>query len=160
MADLRENLMSYMRSMGATEILESTKKHFCRKLEREFGDLLQFEDLLNNNKMFVLPESLSKGQLAREMVELSQQLENSNYPSKIKKIQQAGLYVRDAVRSNTIEMSWPPKPSELCESAVNLPAELGSFLYTLLPATQKSQQNITTASGALSILLGRTLYMA
>ena len=94
MADLRENLMSYMRSMGATEIFESTKKHFRRKLEREFGDLLQFEDLLNDNKMFVLPESLSKGQLAREMVELSQQLENSNYPSKIKKIQQAGLYVR------------------------------------------------------------------
>ena len=66
------------------------------------------------------------------MVKLSQQLENSNYPSKIKEIQPAGLNIRDAVRSNNIETSWPPKPSELCESAVNLPAELESFLYTLL----------------------------
>ena len=93
---------------------------------------MQFEDLLNNNKIFVLPESLSKGQLAREMVKLAQQLENSDDPCKIKEIQQVGLYIRDAVRSNNIEMSWPPKPSELCESAVNLPAELESFLYTLL----------------------------
>ena len=29
-------------------------------------------------------------------------------------------------------MSWPPKPSELCESAINLPAELDAFLYTIL----------------------------
>ena len=29
-------------------------------------------------------------------------------------------------------MSWPPKPSELCESAINLPGELDAFLYTLL----------------------------
>ena len=47
--DLREKLMIYMRSMGATEISESTKKHFRRKLEKEFSDLLQFEDLLNYN---------------------------------------------------------------------------------------------------------------
>ena len=29
-------------------------------------------------------------------------------------------------------MSGPPKPSELCKNAVNLPAELDAFLYTLL----------------------------
>ena len=52
MVDLREKLMIYMRSMGATEKTQSTKKHFRKKLEKEFGDLLQFEDLLNNNKRF------------------------------------------------------------------------------------------------------------
>ena len=36
--DFREKLMIYMRSMGATEISESTKKHFRRKLDKEFGD--------------------------------------------------------------------------------------------------------------------------
>ena len=132
MVDLRERLIIYMRSMGATEISESTKKHFRRKLEKEFGDLLQFEDLLDNNKLFVLPKNLSKVQLAREMVTLSQQLDNRDTPSKVKEIQQIGLYIRDAVLSNNIEMSWPPKPSELCESAVNLPPELDAFLCTLL----------------------------
>ena len=29
-------------------------------------------------------------------------------------------------------MPWPPKSSDLCESAVNLLAELDTFLYTLL----------------------------
>ena len=75
--------------MGTTEISESTKKHFRRKLEKEFGDLLQFEDLLNNNKLFVLPKNLpAKVQLAREMVTVSQQLGNRDTPSKVKEIQQ------------------------------------------------------------------------
>ena len=110
MVDLREKLMIYLRSMGATEIPESTKKHFRRKLEKEFGDLLQFEDLLNNNKLFVLLKNLSKVQVAREVVTVSQQLDNRDTPSKVKEIQQIGLHIRDAVLSSNTEMSWPPKP--------------------------------------------------
>ena len=132
MVDLREKLMIYVRSMGATEVPESTKKHFRRKLEKEFGDLLQFEDLLNNNKLFVLPKNRSKVQVAREVVTVSQQLDNRYTPAKVKEIQQIGLHIRDAVLSNNTEMSWPPKPSELCENAFNLPPEVDAFLCTLL----------------------------
>ena len=103
--DLREKLMIYMRSMGATEISESTKKHFRRKLEKEFGDLLQFEDLLNNNKLFVHPKNISKVQLPRELVTVSQQLDNRGTPSKVKEIQQIGLLIFDAVLSSNTEMS-------------------------------------------------------
>ena len=92
--------MIYMRSMGATKISESTKKHFRRKLVKEFGDLLQFEDLLNNNKLSVLPKNISKLQLAREVVTVSQQLENRGTPSKVNEIQQIGLVIRDAVLSS------------------------------------------------------------
>ena len=151
--------MSYMRSMGAIEILESTKKHFRRKLEKEFGDLLQFEDLLDNNKLFVLPKNVSKAQLAREMVKLSQQIDNKNTPSKIKEIQQSGLYIRDVVLSNNTGMSWPPKPSELCERAINLPAELDAFLYTLLAGNRKIPTEYPHRVRRLVTLLGRTLYM-
>ena len=63
------------------------------------------------------------------MVTVSQQLDNSDTPSKVEEIQ---LYVRDAILSNNTEMSWPPKPSVLCESAVNLQPELDAFLCTLL----------------------------
>ena len=58
--DLTDKLMIYMRSMGATKISESTKKHFRRKLVKEFCDLLQFEDILNNNKLCVLHKNISK----------------------------------------------------------------------------------------------------
>ena len=98
----------------------------------EFGDLLQFEDLQNNSKLFVLPKNLSKVQLAREVVTVSQQLDNRDTPSKVKEIQQIGLLIRDAVLSNNTEMSWPPKLSELCENADNFPPELDAFLCTLL----------------------------
>ena len=77
--DLREKLMIHMRSMGATEISQSTKKHFRRKLEEEFGDLLQFEDLLNNNKLFVLPKNISKVQMARDVVSVSLRLKARKY---------------------------------------------------------------------------------
>jgi len=63
--------------MGATEISESTKKTFLKKvIENDFGDLLQFEDLPNNNKVFVLSKNFSNAQLAREIVTLSQQFDN------------------------------------------------------------------------------------
>ena len=52
--------MIYMRSTGGTELSESTKKHFRRKLEKKFGDLLQFEDLLDNNKLFAHSKNISK----------------------------------------------------------------------------------------------------
>ena len=38
MIDLREKFIYYMRSMGATEIFESTMKHLRRKLETEFEE--------------------------------------------------------------------------------------------------------------------------
>ena len=124
--------MIYMQSIGATEISESTKKQFRRKLEKEFGVWLQFEDLLNNNKLFVFPKNLSKVQLAREVATVSQQLDNRGAPSKVKGIQRNGLHIRDAVLSSNTEMPWPPGPSELCQNAVNLPPELDAFLCTLL----------------------------
>ena len=43
--------MSYMQAMDVTEILESMNKHFRRNVEKEFGDILQFEDLIYNNKL-------------------------------------------------------------------------------------------------------------
>lgn len=60
MVDLKERLMSYMQAMDVTEILESMNKHFRRNVEKEFGDILQFEDLIYNNKLSVLPKNLSK----------------------------------------------------------------------------------------------------
>ena len=78
-------------------------------METELGDLLQFEDLLDNRKLLFYPKICA---------------------SQIKEIQQAGLYFRDALLPNISTISWPPKHVELCESAVKL--ELDAFLYTLL----------------------------
>ena len=67
--------------------------------------MLQFEDLLNNNKLFVHPKNISKVQLPRELVTVSQQLDNRGTPSKVMEIQQIGLLIFDAVLSGNTEMS-------------------------------------------------------
>ena len=131
MIELKEMLFTFMCSMGATQLTESSKKNFRRKLEVEFGDLLQFEDLLDNGKLFIIPNNLSKLSLAREVAQLSRELKN-NVSSGIQEIQKTSLSLREAVRSITAEYTWPPDPSQLCESAINIPDELKAFLYTLL----------------------------
>ena len=131
MIELKEVLFTFMCSMGATQLTESSKKNFRRKLEAEFGDLLQFEDLLDNGKLFIIPNNLSKLSLAREVAQLSRELKN-NVSSGIQEIQKTSLSLREAVRSITAEYTWPPDPSQLCESAINIPDELKAFLYTLL----------------------------
>lgn len=92
------------------------------------------------------------------MVNLSQQLDNRNTPSKVKEIQQVGLYIRDAVLSMNAEMSWPPKPSELCESAINLHAEPDAFLFTLLNGNTEIPTECPDRVSAWSTILGRILY--
>ena len=80
MVDLIEKLMSYMPSMGAIKILESTKKLFRRKLEQELDDLLQFKDLLDNNKLFILPKKrfkVSTGQRDGKVISANRQQEYS-----------------------------------------------------------------------------------
>ena len=120
--------------MGATEISESTKKHFGRKLENECGNLLQFEDLLNNKKLFILPKNISKVQLAREVVTVSQQLENRGTASKVKEMVWSSVMQFFQVILH--EMS--PRPSELCENAVSHPPELYIFLCTLLTSNTET----------------------
>ena len=66
------------------------------------------------------------------MVTLTQKLDNRDTSPKVKEIQQIGLDIRVAVLSNNMEMSWPPKPCELGENAVNLPPEQnGGFCFAL-----------------------------
>ena len=66
------------------------------------------------------------------MVTISQQLDNRDTSPKVQEIQQIGLHIRVAVLSNNTEMSWPPKPCEMCENVLNLPPELDAFACSLL----------------------------
>ena len=48
-----------MNEKGVSALKDSTKTHVRRKLETEFGGLLHFEDLLGNNRVFIIPDNLS-----------------------------------------------------------------------------------------------------
>ena len=47
-------------------------------------------------------------------------------------IHRAAIEIREAIQRTENKMSWPPRPSDLTESAQNVPKELDSFLQTLL----------------------------
>ena len=60
MVELYTLFTSFLKSQGVTEIKESTRTHFRRKLEGEFRETLDFEDLFGNKRVFVIPRSLSR----------------------------------------------------------------------------------------------------
>lgn len=52
-------------------------------------------------------------------------------------IHQAAVDIRDAIQRTENNMSWPPRPSDFAESAMNVSKELGSFLQTLLTGNKE-----------------------
>ena len=70
LTDLTQTMISYMKDLGIKETKESSKTHLRRKLEEEFGSLLQFEDLLGNNRVFIIPANFSQLQLAKDVARL------------------------------------------------------------------------------------------
>ena len=55
LTDLTPTMISYIKDLGIKKTKESFKTHVRRKLETQFGSLLQFEDLLGNNRVFIIP---------------------------------------------------------------------------------------------------------
>ena len=102
-----------MEELGANVIRESTKTHLRRKLKTEFKTLLQFEDLLGNNRLFVFPENLSRIQLAKEVAQLLEHQTLRSDPSRVEAIHQVALELRESILSTKDSMSWPPKPASI-----------------------------------------------
>ena len=60
LSELYALFTSFVNSQGELEILESTRPHFRRRLQKEFRSAIDFEDLHGNNRIFVIPKNLSR----------------------------------------------------------------------------------------------------
>ena len=89
-------MISYMKDLGIKETKESSKTYLRRKLQAEFGSLLQFEDLLGNNRAFIIHVNLSRLQLAKEVARL-QHLQCEGQASLIDDIRRVALELRKAI---------------------------------------------------------------
>ena len=101
--DLTQTMISYMKDLGIKETKDSSKTRLRRKFEAEFGSLLQFEDLLGNNKVFIFPANLSRLQLAKEVARL-QHLQCKGQTSLIDDIRRVALELRKAMCCKENEM--------------------------------------------------------
>ena len=141
LSDLSAKLMVLMNEKGVSAIKDSTKTHVRRKLETEFGGLLHFEDLLGNNRVFIIPDNLSRNHVARDLIglQLTQCKEKGSRPEEIRRV---ALELRKAIQSTgSEEMSWPPKASELNEDAIRIPEDVKLFLVTLLTGSSSYKPN-------------------
>ena len=131
MVELYTLFTSFLKSQGVKEIKESTRTHFRRNLEGEFRDTLDFEDLISGNKrIFVIPRSLSRLDLAKQVMESCDC--SSSTISSTEEIWKTALHLRETIQSQEIKASWPPQPCEVTENAVTIPHDLKEFLFTLL----------------------------
>ena len=55
-------------------------------------------------------------------------------------IQKAAADIRDAIGNEENKTSWPPRPSELNDSAIEVLEELSVFLYTLMTGNNDSSE--------------------
>ena len=132
LTEITQQLVLFMEELGANVIRESTKTRLRRKLKTEFKSLLQFEDLLGNNRLFVFPENLSRIQLAKEVAQLLEHQTRRSDPSRVEAIHQVALELRESILSTKDSMSWPPKPADLTEDAIEIPDNIRTFVSTLL----------------------------
>jgi hypothetical protein len=140
LSEMRELLLVYLTSLGVKECKPSTKKHIRRNIEAEFSELLKFEHLLDNTSVFLVPANLTPMEIARNIVSILTAAKDEGPSKKISNIQQAALDIREAIRNKEGKMSWPPRPSELNDSALDVPQELSAFLCTLLTGSKDSSE--------------------
>ena len=82
--------------------------------------------------MFVFPENLSRIQLAKEVAQLLEHQTIRSDPSRVESIHQVSLELGESILSTKDSMSWPPKPADLTEDAIEIPDNIRTFLSTLL----------------------------
>ncbi|KAK3749597.1 hypothetical protein QZH41_002778 [Actinostola sp. cb2023] len=134
-----------MMLLGTQEVKESTRKHVRRRLEAEFGEGLHFVAVEEGKrKMLVIPDNLTVVQLARENVKLQEKqtlidkaIDNEHH------IIEAALCIREKLKTLEINSSWPPKPSELHDSAIDLPDCLLTFLRIVLTGNTDSKKELS-----------------
>ena len=125
MTELTELLASYLTSLGVEEIKLSTKKHIRRDLQAEFGVVLLFKNLLETASVFIVPSNLSPLQVAKYITSiLLEKQDNASQSSRSANIHRAAIDIREAIQKTENKMSWPPRPSDLAERAMNVPKEL------------------------------------
>ena len=129
LSEITQLLVEFLMSLGVKECKPSTRKHIRRNIEAEFSELLKFENLLDSTRVSLIPASLTPMQIARNMVTIIR-AENDNRcaMTKMSNIQKAAADIREAIRNKGSKMSWPPRPSELNDSAIDIPEERFYFI--------------------------------
>ena len=88
----------------------------------------------------MVPANLSPLQVAKYITTiLLEKQDNASQSSRSANIHRAAIDIHKAIQRTENKKSWPPRPSDLAESAMNVPKELDSFLQTLMTGKKDRQ---------------------
>ena len=150
MIELTKKLESFLQSRGIEKLRELTKKHITRKLESEFGSLLEiFPD--EKGKLLVMPANLDIKTTVKQKINLEKELKRMK--SKATDLQsvvdQSAAHLRSAISDIKWTMPWPILPSDLSVDQFPIPECLRRFLMGLLT----SNPDVTDPSPRVKMLL-------
>ena len=96
-----------MRSFGAAELREATKKNFRRRLEFEFSDLKYYimRTYLTTTGFMLFRTTFRHSIWQKQSQSFSQELENKNESLDLEEIHLASLSIREAVRASKADCS-------------------------------------------------------
>jgi hypothetical protein len=133
MTCLSKKVTDCMKSLGVTELKDSTIKHIRRNLECEFQDVLHiFPD--DAGKLLVMPDNMSRYKLAKENATLTRQLEQLQRDTQgdYSTIDKAAASLRSVIRNSKVEQEFPRMPSSLDTASICIPSVVTRFLICLL----------------------------
>ena len=88
--------------------------------------------MLGNNRAFIIPDNVSRNQLARDLISL-QLTQCKEKRSRMEEIRRVALELKKAIQlTGSEKMSWPPKASELNKDAIRIPKDVRLFPVTSL----------------------------
>ena len=130
---LTKKIEEIMLSKGLSTMKDSTRTHIRRKLETEFGNSLR---IISNEKgkLLVLPDNVSRYELAERYYEAKQELQKWREQSSDTNstITQASSFIRTAIMKMDSTTQWPIHPSDVTSDSLVIPAVLKHFLMGLL----------------------------
>lgn len=138
LSSLSEKLKSFMTSVGCGEMYLSTKKNLRRKLETEFGTTLCFT-CDDKGDWIVYPDSLSRNEMAKSNIKLQRELHMMKSKSFISCLERTANAIRKDINDQDCPTSWPPQPTDLSKSSIELPFSLTTFLRMVFGGSLQSE---------------------
>lgn len=128
MTNLASRLQSSMKSLGVSQIKDSTKKHLRRRMETELGGSIHIcSD--ENGKLLLYPDSLSMTELAKTVFSLKNELQHTRSLNSDDVVTKSALLLRNDIKKQDTKQVWPPNVEQ---SEFLIPESIIQFLKTLL----------------------------
>lgn len=107
---------------------ETQVRYIRKKIRSDLDNEVDFILSPCKQKCYALPKHISKEQLFKEVLKLSETGPDPNFAV----IGKCASQIRAEIKCMEPDKTWPPNPNLICDENINLPKTLQKFLYSLI----------------------------